>query len=129
VVLCKNISSQKACSWPNSVAETCSYINKTSVKIVLVVLTLFTHIIYIHVGKWYLFTYHAVHQRRTRRRSAAWSTSWHSLHATDPAAGSTDHPSRPIILLLHASNSRDALRLFTTVGTTVPVVPECGVGD
>jgi len=55
---------------------------------------------------------------------------WHLLHATDPAAGSTERPSRPtIIVLLHASNSRDALRLFTTVGTTVPVVPECIVGD
>jgi len=55
---------------------------------------------------------------------------WHLLNATDPAAGSTEHPSRPtIIVLLHASNSRDALRIFSTVGTTVPVVPECIVGD
>jgi hypothetical protein len=48
VVLCKNISSQIAWRWPNSVAETCSYkYNKTPVKIVLVVLTLCTHIVYI----------------------------------------------------------------------------------
>jgi hypothetical protein len=55
---------------------------------------------------------------------------WHSLHATDPAAGSTEHPSRPtLIVLLHASKSRDARRLYTTVGTTVPVVPGCILGD
>jgi hypothetical protein len=49
VVLCKNISSRIAWRWPNSVAETCSYkYNKTPVKIVLVVLTLYTHIVYIY---------------------------------------------------------------------------------
>jgi hypothetical protein len=54
---------------------------------------------------------------------------WHLHHATDPAAGSTERPSRPTtIVLRHASNSRDALRLLTTAGTTAPFVPECILG-
>jgi hypothetical protein len=48
VVLYKNKSSWIAWRWPNSVAETCSYkYNKPQVKIVLVVLTLYTHTVYI----------------------------------------------------------------------------------
>jgi hypothetical protein len=54
---------------------------------------------------------------------------WHLHHATDPAAGSSEIPSRlTTIVLLHASNSRDALRLLATAGTTVPFVTECIVG-
>jgi hypothetical protein len=63
VVLCKNISSQIAWRWPNSVAETCSYkYNKTPVKIVLVVLKLYTHILYIYdsmTSLWFFFFFFA----------------------------------------------------------------------